>query len=63
MENVCSMENVEKLIDNVVASFQMDHIEVPPQVIIQFKNMLKLQVESDRFCKKLTKGEGNRCDQ
>ncbi len=57
------MRNIDKMIDNVVASFQMDHIKVPAEVIIQFKDMLKLEVDSERFCKRLIKREENSYDQ
>lgn len=57
MGSISSIENMDKLVQNVIASFQIDHIEIPPDIIIKSKEMMMDQYyRKNCFCKKLVKG-------
>lgn len=47
---------MDKLIQNVVASFQIDHIEVTPDVVMNSKEKMISQFNQEiYFCKSLVK--------
>lgn len=50
------MSSMDKMIQNVVASFQMDHIEVTPEIIVNSKERMMLQEKmKNSFGKKLSR--------
>lgn len=57
MSSISSINNMDKLIQNVVASFQIDHIEVTTDIILNSKKkMINHYNQESGFCKKLVKG-------
>lgn len=51
-----SISSMDKMIQNVVASFQMDHIEVTPEIIVDSKERMMLQENvKNSFGKKLSR--------
>ena len=56
MSSIGSINNIDKLIQNVVASFQIDHIEVTTDVVMKSREKIIDQNKKDSsFCKKLVK--------
>ena len=57
MSSIDSINNMDKLIQNVVASFQIDHIEVTTDIILNSKKKIINQYNQESvFCKRLVKG-------